>query len=340
MPTQYYEYHTNPERWSDELRLVSKPGGRFHWLGGPVLGEDPRQELRQHLLHAGAAVPTVRRSSTTTAYSGTPAGLDLAAGRGVVRATPTRSDYLQTTEFANINFDLTDKLNVEAGVVHFHSDFKYYSPYGQFAYQPTSPGLSRGLLAQVGQQVRHQLQAHRQGAWCTPTFAQGFRDGGSNSGFPPSCYNNGVPQTYMPDTLNNYEIGWKTTSLNGRLIWNGATYLMDWKQLQTHHLRPERLRLEQLLRQRRGCAHLRRRIERRLQDQRQLVAAGRRPATPIRASFRAPTPPFQPDVGERLPFVAVLQLELERALRASAQRAAARATRSSTWPTRATCGTT
>ncbi len=41
VPTQYYEYHTNPERWSDELRLVSKPGGRFHWLAGPVLGEDP-----------------------------------------------------------------------------------------------------------------------------------------------------------------------------------------------------------------------------------------------------------------------------------------------------------
>src|ERR1700686_4298003 len=34
VPLQYYEYHTNPERWSDELRLLSKPGGRFHWLGG------------------------------------------------------------------------------------------------------------------------------------------------------------------------------------------------------------------------------------------------------------------------------------------------------------------
>ena len=42
----------------------------------------------------------------------------------------------------------------------------------------------------------------------------------------------GVPQTYSPDTLNNYELGWKTTSLNGRLLWNGAAYYMDWKQLQ------------------------------------------------------------------------------------------------------------
>jgi len=63
-------------------------------------------------------------------------------------------------------------------------------------------------------------------------FAQGFRDGGNNAGDPQGCYNSGVPQDYTPDTLNNYEIGWKTTNLDGHLLWNGATYLMDWKQLQ------------------------------------------------------------------------------------------------------------
>ena len=52
------------------------------------------------------------------------------AAAGIWYAYTTRSDYLQTTEFANISFDVTDKLNVEAGVVHFHSDFSYYSPYG------------------------------------------------------------------------------------------------------------------------------------------------------------------------------------------------------------------
>jgi outer membrane receptor protein involved in Fe transport len=41
-----------------------------------------------------------------------------------------------------------------------------------------------------------------------------------------------VPQLYNPDTLNNYEIGWKSTSLENRLLWNGAAYYMDWKDLQ------------------------------------------------------------------------------------------------------------
>jgi outer membrane receptor protein involved in Fe transport len=34
VPIQYYEYHTNPQRWSNELRLASKSGGWFHWLVG------------------------------------------------------------------------------------------------------------------------------------------------------------------------------------------------------------------------------------------------------------------------------------------------------------------
>jgi hypothetical protein len=30
-----------------------------------------------------------------------------------------RSDYLQTTEFANVSFDITPRVHVEAGTVHF-----------------------------------------------------------------------------------------------------------------------------------------------------------------------------------------------------------------------------
>ncbi len=139
-PLQYYEYHTNPERWSDELRLVSKPGGRFHWLGG-LYWEKTRDE------NSGSTyfMPGLRTDGAAfqyeNAYYGT-TGSSLPPGQWY--AYTTRSDYLQTTEFADISYDLTSKLNVEAGTVHFHSDFKYYSPYGQFAYNPVTPSLSQG----------------------------------------------------------------------------------------------------------------------------------------------------------------------------------------------------
>jgi iron complex outermembrane receptor protein len=33
--------------------------------------------------------------------------------------------------------------------------------------------------------------------------------------------------------LTNYELGWKTTWIGGKLLWNGALYLMPWHDLQT-----------------------------------------------------------------------------------------------------------
>ncbi len=55
VPTQYYEYHTNPQRWSDELRLVIQAGRPISLARRAVLGEDRGQEYRQHLLHARTA---------------------------------------------------------------------------------------------------------------------------------------------------------------------------------------------------------------------------------------------------------------------------------------------
>ncbi len=235
VPLQTYEYHTNSERWSNELRLQSKAGGRFHWLGG-LYWEKTRDKNSGSTYY----MPGLRYDSPAfqyyNAYNGTAPGAT-SLPPGVWYAYTTRSDYLQTTEFANINFDITDKLNIEAGAVHFHSDFKYYSPYGQFAYAPTTPSLNEGSSHKWNGKYGMNYKITNK-AMVYALFSQGFRDGGSNSGLPDPCYAsdtnpNGAPHSYVPDTMNNYEVGWKTTALNGRFLWNGAVYQMDWKQYQT-----------------------------------------------------------------------------------------------------------
>lgn len=227
-PLQYYEYHTNPERWSDELRLASKQGGSFHWSVGLYWEKTVDKNSGSTYFMPGLKTGGDAFQYENYYYGTT--GSSLPPGEWY--AYRTRSDYLQTTEFANISYDITSKLNVEAGTVHFHSDFRYYSPYGQFAYVATSPALSVGSShkwdSKLGMNYKITDRVMVYADW-----AQGFRDGGANSGDPAPCYNNGVPSQYVPDTLNNYEIGWKTTSLNGRLLWNGAAYWMDWKDLQT-----------------------------------------------------------------------------------------------------------
>jgi len=65
------------------------------------------------------------------------------------------------------------------------------------------------------------------------TWSKGFRPGGINR----------QPDTpaYAPDFLTNYEAGWKTTFLGGRLRWNGAIYHQIWKGLQFSYLGPNSL---------------------------------------------------------------------------------------------------
>jgi iron complex outermembrane recepter protein len=226
-PLQYYSYIINPTRWSDELRLVSKPGGRFHWLTGLYWEKTTDKDYSNTYF-----MPGLQYKGDAFKYYQNYYGLSgpsLPSGQWY--SYTERSDYLQTTEFANISFDVTDKLNIEAGVVHFHSDSKYYTPLLSFAYAPNTPSAyssdSHKWNSKFG--INYKITDK---AMVYADFAQGFRDGGVNAGDPPKCYAAGVPYNYTPDTLNNYEIGWKTTNLQNRLIWNGATYLMDWKQLQ------------------------------------------------------------------------------------------------------------
>ncbi len=56
------------------------------------------------------------------------------------------------------------------------------------------------------------------------TWSRGFRPGGINR-------RAGIP-AYASDFLTNYEIGWKTTWLGGKLRINGAVYQQDWKTFQ------------------------------------------------------------------------------------------------------------
>jgi iron complex outermembrane recepter protein len=64
------------------------------------------------------------------------------------------------------------------------------------------------------------------------TYSKGFRPGGVNRVGGVSN------QTYAPDYLKNYEIGWKTTWFDHRLRWNGALFWEDWDNFQFSFLVP------------------------------------------------------------------------------------------------------
>ena len=226
-PLQYYSYNINPERYSNELRLSSKAGGRFHWLVGAYW-----ERTTDHNFNNTYFIPNLQYNGTAFQYYLSYYGnTQPTLPPGQWYTYTETSHILQTSEFLNINFDVTSKLNVEAGVVHFKSEQSYDTPIFGWAYVAYAPSYyadeSHKWNGKAG--ISYHLTNH---AMVYADWAQGFRPGGSNSGDPQSCYAQGTPYTYTPDTLNNYEIGWKTTSVENRLLWNGAAYYMDWKDLQ------------------------------------------------------------------------------------------------------------
>ena len=77
------------------------------------------------------------------------------------------------------------------------------------------------------------------------TWSQGFRPGGFNRGQhftqpdASGAYQYATPTNYSPDTLTNYEVGWKTEFFNHRLQVNGAVYREDWKNTIVEFLDPQ-----------------------------------------------------------------------------------------------------
>lgn len=229
-PNMYYTYDQWTWQWSHELRLQSKPGGRLHWLAG-LYWQQTKQIWDTYYLMPGMQPTGEAYQSALSFYSyyytGTAAPLPHEWYSSV-----NRNDSLNTAEFADVSFDLTSRWTIEAGLRNFDWNFSSSDLWAGFFYAPKTPS---GPTKASGHKLSGKASISFKptpGVLLYGTFSQGYRQGGSNAGAATSCYQKGVPLTYEPDTLNNFEVGWKTEALGGRMRWNGAFYYMRWNGYQ------------------------------------------------------------------------------------------------------------
>jgi iron complex outermembrane recepter protein len=233
-PIQYYDYDNDTSRWSNEVRLQSKEGeGRwFHWLLGSYW-EKTKNPYFNYYHMPGMQYKGDAWQATSASYYNTlppPKADDW-------YSYVARSDYMQVTEFTNEVIDILPTLHLELGTVHFQSHFSD-STYGGFWYSPQTPAYAAGSSEKWNSKVGLSWNVTKS-VLVYADAAQGFRDGGVNPGLPTSCTTGGKNQAggaqvqFKPDSLTNYELGWKTTWIGGKLLWNGALYLMPWHDLQT-----------------------------------------------------------------------------------------------------------
>ncbi|MBV9571857.1 MAG: TonB-dependent receptor [Alphaproteobacteria bacterium] len=150
--------------------------------------------------------------------------------------------------FGEVSYDILPTLTITGGVRVFKADNSLQGFFGFQGYEfppPVQcfapPSVDHGPCTNVDEEVKETGETHRLNlTWqITPdqmvyaTYSTGFRPGGVNrrTDLP------GVG-AYNSDTLDNYEIGWKTSWNDNRLRFNGAFFLEDWNQFQFPFLGP------------------------------------------------------------------------------------------------------
>lgn len=224
-PNQYIQANDRYRRSFGEIRISSPQEAPLRFIGG-VFAQRQTHEITQNYI-----IDDIADAITVT---GTDSNIWL------TRQTRVDRDY---AAFGELSFDVTDSLTLTGGARLYN--YKN-SLVGFFGY-------SAGYSSRTGEAACF-APAVVEGSPCTnldkvtsdtdaiyklnatykinpdvlvyATWSQGFRPGGVNrrGSLPP----------YLPDTLDNYELGWKTSF--GPVTFNGAVYQEDWNDIQLSFL--------------------------------------------------------------------------------------------------------
>ena len=218
-PYQYTDYRSDVKRVTQEVRLQSKGRGRTHWIVGAYA--ERTKDIYSDFWH----MPGIRFDGEQAAY--------YIAKNGATDPFPqqwyasdSRYDEHQNALFGELNYALNDKIRVTGGVRWFEAR-STGDGYGVYFYQPRVNQAYDGKWSKTTFRTGIEYKPRDQWLYYF-SFAQGFREGVINTTPTP-----GVPNVTAPDTLNTYELGWKTEFNDARLRWNGALYYTNWKDFQT-----------------------------------------------------------------------------------------------------------
>lgn len=214
---------------NQEVRLVSKGDHRYNWIIGAFYNENETQSYSQEF-------------TPNHPFSNRDDDLEYDAF--------SNSKNKEMAVFGEVGFDITDAWQITLGGRYFEYDLKSVSdavvPFfedpsyqrttldgiEQIDFDPLNDAKDDGTLFKFNTSY-----ALNDDVNIYATISEGFRLGGSNGIAPcPDVIPDqqtlcALPdeQNYGPDTTTNYELGVKSTLMDGRLTLNGAVYVLDWE---------------------------------------------------------------------------------------------------------------
>ena len=240
--------------WSQELRLASKPGSAFEWVGG-VFFKNQTKNIQEHEYYPGyldyynQCAPIYGQSNGDgvtpsqcgigeTAY--TPGSVNTIDGIPIVKDQAYIGDFethfKDLAAFGEVTYHLTSDWSVTGGTRVFKQTISQAQQTGLLFDGATSianvslnDSWKRALW-----KVNTSYQLDRTNL-VYATWSQGFRHGGVNA-LPPTepavgYTTNPALFKVQPDTVDNYEVGVKGT-LNNRIRYSATVYDMQWHNIQ------------------------------------------------------------------------------------------------------------
>ena len=216
-----FDEHRNIGSITHETRVASSGQEPWSWLSGVFLSHRD-EEYRSSLVGPnGGGSPYPARSEI-------------------------RDDHAdEAALFGEASYLLTGRITLTTGVRLFYASLDAAAQVGQ----PAGNSFAHGSNHAVGATPKLVLSVRpRDPLLFYGSIAEGFRLGGVNINSPAGATNvNAVrpgddapsANAFASDTLWTYELGAKTTWLQGRLIANGAAYLTMWDNVQSDQILPD-----------------------------------------------------------------------------------------------------
>lgn len=197
------------DKVSQELRLTSKPGGRFIWQLGFFYTHEYASNTQNLFLRQLNGAP----------YTDALASLNTLANIEIP------STYTEYAGFANATLRFTKQLSLGAGVRISHNDQDFAQNVTQGILLPlaNTPGNSEETIVDFAVTPQFQLDKDRQ---FYVRIASGYQPGGPNVALP------GVPPQVDATRVLSYEGGLKSEFLDRRLLFNVAGYHIDQSNVQ------------------------------------------------------------------------------------------------------------
>jgi len=224
-----------PEVFAQEIRFVSNTDGPFAWIAGAFYKSYKLDRLSNNF-----SVPALTRTQfedielAVLQYWGVRGQI---GDNGINRADAT-TDLKTSALFGELTYEFTDRLRGLVGVRLFKEERDASSfesglmpvmrgvlaggqPTFDILFQSSNSDNVTNLKLSLAYDVTDTAMIYA-------IAAEGFKGGGENTN---ASLVPGAPESYGPETLTSYEIGWIVSFWDDRAYMDGSVYFIDWKDI-------------------------------------------------------------------------------------------------------------